>query len=93
MCKLKITEKLIQEFPLSSEVLISIVELAWDDLYSSSFGTSRLKIGKDIFLPAQATGVILEKLIAFHRAKKFPTWRGGRQFSMWIFRFDLIEFL
>ncbi|EFA68235.1 hypothetical protein CRC_03313 [Cylindrospermopsis raciborskii CS-505] len=69
------------------------MELAWDDLYSSSFGTSRLKIGKDIFLPAQATGVILEKLIAFHRAKKFPTWRGGRQFSMWIFRFDLIEFL
>ena len=50
---LEITKKLIQEFPLSSEVLISIVESAWEDLYNSSFGNSGLKIGQDIFLPAQ----------------------------------------
>jgi hypothetical protein len=79
---LEITKKLIQEFPLSSEVLISIVESAWNDLYSSSFGNSGLKIGQDIFLPAQATGVILEKLIAVHldlaKDKEYSEWRGGK---------------
>jgi len=75
---LEITNKLIEEFPLSSEVLVSIVESAWEDLYNSSFGNSGLKIGQDIFLPAQATGVILEKLIAVHLANQYSEWRGGK---------------
>ena len=75
---LEITNKLIEEFPLSSEVLVSIIESAWEDLYNSSFGNSGLKIGQDIFLPAQATGVILEKLIAVHLAKQYSEWRGGK---------------
>lgn len=75
---LEITKKLVEEFPLSSEVLVAIVETAWDDLYNSSIGNSGLKIGQDIFLPAQATGVILEKLIAVHLAKHYPEWRGGQ---------------
>lgn len=54
-----ITRQVIDEFPLSSEVLISTVEEAWKDLYSSSFGDFRLQIGRDIFLPAQAIGIIL----------------------------------
>ena len=29
---LEITNKLIEEFPLSSKVLVSIVESAWEDL-------------------------------------------------------------
>lgn len=60
------------------DVLVTVVESAWNDLYTSSFGETELCIGSDIFLPAQATGVILEKLIAVHLHKRFPKWRGGR---------------
>lgn len=72
-----ITEKLVAAFPLSSEVLVPIVHEAWNDIHSSSFGDTSLVIGKDIFLPAQATGVILERLIAVRLSKKVPGWRGG----------------
>ena len=75
---LEITNKLIEEFPLSSKVLVSIVESAWEDLYNYSFGNSGIKIGQDIFLPAQATGVILEKLIAVHLPNQYSEWRGGK---------------
>jgi hypothetical protein len=75
---LEITKKLIEEFPLSSEVLVSIVESVWNDIYTSTFGNSGLKIGQDIFLPAQATGIILEKLIAVHLANEYSEWRGGK---------------
>jgi len=73
-----ITTQLIDEFPLSSEVIISTVEEAWKDLYSSSFGDFRLQIGRDIFLPAQAIGVILERLIAVRLAHQNSGWRGGQ---------------
>ena len=72
-----VTAKLVEEFPLDSEVLVTVVQDAWRDLFSSSFGDASLRIGKDIFLPAQATGVILEKLIAVHLAKRSEEWRGG----------------
>lgn len=75
---LQITRQLVKEFPFSSEVLVSIVESAWEDLFSSSLGNSQLKIGQDIFLPAQATGVILEKLIAVTLANKYSEWRGSQ---------------
>ena len=51
-----VTAKLVEEFPLDSEVLVTVVQDAWRDLFSSSFGDASLRIGKDIFLPAQATG-------------------------------------
>jgi len=75
----KITEKLVKTFPLAMKDLVSAVEDAWEDLYTSSFGRTGLQIGADIFLPAQATGVILEKLIAVHLSDKFAGWRGGRE--------------
>ncbi|WP_152964904.1 ScaI family restriction endonuclease [Limnoraphis robusta] len=73
-----ITRQVIDEFPLSSEVLISTVEEAWKDLYSSSFGDFRLQIGRDIFLPAQAIGIILERLIAVRLAHQNSGWRGSQ---------------
>ena len=75
---LVITRQLVDEFPLSSEVLIDLVESAWKDLYSSSFGNSGLQVGRDIFLPAQATGIILERLIAVSIANQYSGWRGGQ---------------
>lgn len=72
-----ITQLLVQAFPLQMNALVEIVDAAWADLYASSFGDTELRVGTDIFLPAQATGVILEKLIAVHLHKRFPDWRGG----------------
>ena len=73
-----ITRDLVENFPLSQEEIVKTVLDAWDDFYSSSFGNGNLTIGTDIFLPAQATGVILEKLIASILENKYPdTWKGG----------------
>lgn len=74
---LDITERLVRMFPLPLDTLVEVVDAAWEDIYTSSFGETSLSIGQDIFLPAQATGVILEKLIAVHLNKRFPNWRGG----------------
>jgi len=73
-----ITRKLVDDFPISRQELVEIVSEAWKDIYTSSFGNSELCIGKDIFIPAQATGVILEKLIAIKLSNRYPkAWRGG----------------
>lgn len=74
-----ITESLVQRFPVSSATLVSVVKAAWDDLYKSSIGSSALVIGRDIFLPAQATGVILERLIAIQLSKAAAGWRPGNR--------------
>ena len=73
-----ITKQLVDDFPLSSEIIVSIVTSAWEDFFSTSFGNSGLKIGQDIFLPAQATGIILERLIAVNLANQDTRWRGGQ---------------
>ena len=76
----QITKGLVDGFPLSREEIVKTVLEAWDNFYTSSFGNGKLTIGKDIFLPAQATGVILEKLIASILENKYPKlWKGGHE--------------
>lgn len=75
----QITQQLVNEFPLAQDRLIEIVETAWEDIYCSTFGNSGLKIGQDIFLPAQAIGVILEKLIAIHLNRYDSRWRASQE--------------
>jgi hypothetical protein len=72
-----ITDKLVREFPLNQDLLVSITELAWKDIFSLRIGESDLIIGQNIYLPAQAIGVILENLIAFHLSKLDNRWKGG----------------
>ena len=73
-----ITEELVNKFPLLREEIVRVVMESWSDLYNSSFGQGKLIVGQDIFLPAQATGVILEKLISCRLAKQYPgIWSGG----------------
>lgn len=72
-----VTNRLVSEFPLNRQEIIAAVEGAWDEFYSSRIGSAGLLIGTDIFLPAQATGVILERLIAAHLAQHHDGWRGG----------------
>ena len=72
----EITEKLVSSFPINKEEIVLLVKEAWHLFYTSTLGG--LSIGKDIFLPAQATGVIIEKLIANILHAKYPTiWQGG----------------
>lgn len=71
------TRDLFEAFPLDSHFIKQIVFSSWEDIHSSSFGDTNLRIGRDIFLPAQATGVILENLIAVHLSNHAPVWRGG----------------
>ena len=74
----ELTQKLMEEFPLSYQILISVVESAWEDIFSSSIGNSGLKIGQDIFLPAQAIGVLLERLIIINLSNLDSRWRGSQ---------------
>jgi hypothetical protein len=62
------------EFPIETEQLVRCVQDAWDDLLKTQIA-GRLCIGVDFELPAQAIGVILEKLITFRVAETGP-WRG-----------------
>ena len=72
------TKALVDNFPINPDEIIDVVMEAWENLYSSSFGSGQLVIGKDIFLPAQATGVILEKLISGVLSGRYPkTWKSG----------------
>ncbi len=73
------TRMLVDDFPLDTETLCRAVLEAWDDIYSSSIGHKKLKIGLDIFLPAQAIGVIIEKLIALRLNDVDNNWRGGNK--------------
>ncbi len=73
----EITKRLLEEFPLSFDEIVAAVENAWDEFYQSRIGSVGLVIGRDIFLPAQATGVILERLVAAHLAKRHINWKSG----------------
>jgi len=73
-----ITKRLIDEFPLSSQALVDVVQAAWSDLFTSSIGQAKLVIGTDVYLPAQATGVLLERLIIYHLQRLDPKWSGGK---------------
>lgn len=72
-----VTRELVKNFPLSSENILYFVDKAWNDLFNSRIGTRGLKIGLDIILPAQAMGVLLERLIAVEMQNSIPGWRGG----------------
>ena len=72
-----IAQNLVGSFPLSTNEIVSSVQRCWQQYFSSKIGEEGLQIGVDIFLPAQATGVILERLIARDLAKTHCHWRSG----------------
>jgi hypothetical protein len=71
------TQKLVGAFPIEMAVVTECVKDAWTDLFTSRIGSAGLKIGADIFLPAQATGVLLERLITAQLRSRDKRWRGG----------------
>ncbi len=73
----KVTLELVDNFPIDMSSLVEVVHYCWEEIYATNFGSAKLVIGKDIFFPAQATGVLLEKLIAHRLNQLDATWRGG----------------
>ena len=65
------------DFPIEEKVLKKIVNDSFNELFESSVGG--LEIGKDIFIPPQATGVILEKLISKKITEMSSVWKEGIQ--------------
>ena len=75
---MSITEKLINKFPIKLNDIKNLVEKSFADYLSITISEAKLQVGRDIFFPAQATGVIIQKLIA-RKLEIFQSskWREG----------------
>lgn len=73
----KITKRLVEAFPLKSRDIVEVVHKSWTDIYATKIGSAGLRLGIDVFLPAQATGVLLERLVVGTLARTSDNWAGG----------------
>lgn len=67
----KVTKKLVNEHPLSSDILIDTVLEAWNGILKTKIA-DELQIGKDIFPTPQILGNYLHELIPVFLEKKYP---------------------
>lgn len=67
----KVTKKLVNEHPLSSDILIDTVLEAWNGILKTKIA-AELQIGRDIFPTPQILGNYLHELIPVFLAKKYP---------------------
>lgn len=73
-----VTIKLVDSFPIKKKELKEYVEEAFDEYLKMTISSLKLQVGKDIFFPAQATGVIIDKLIGVIIIKKKGNeWKSG----------------
>ena len=70
------TIKLVQQHPLSTTEVVEVVLQSWNDIFSSRFGRSAYKIGRDIFPSPQIIAFLLHELIALELSTRYPDkWR------------------
>lgn len=75
----KLTIKLIEEHPLSTEEIVDVVVSSWKSIFDSTMGTKGFKIGKDIFPKPQIMGFLLHELIPLELQARYPEkWRGDK---------------
>ena len=67
----KVTKKLVNEHPLSSDILIDTVLKAWNGILNTKIA-DELQIGRDIFPTPQILGNYLHELIPVFLEKKYP---------------------
>ena len=67
----KVTKKLVNEHPLSSDILIDTVLEAWNGILKTKIA-DELQIGRDIFPTPQILGNYLHELIPVFLEKKYP---------------------
>jgi hypothetical protein len=74
----EITNQLVLQFPVKKHEMRTVVEDSFKDYLNLTISEFKLQVGKDIFFPAQATGVIIQKLITLRLSKlRINTWRDG----------------
>ena len=74
----EITKTLVLKFPVKMYEIRKVVEDSFKDYLNLTISEFKLQIGKDIFFPAQATGVIIQKLITLKLSKlQTNTWKDG----------------
>lgn len=59
-----ITQKLLDNYPLTSETMVKVSLSAWDDIFHSGIGKGNFKIGENIFPSPQIMGFFLHELIS-----------------------------
>jgi len=75
-----VTERLVATHPLSPDELVEVVLAAWDSIFASRFGTTRLRIGKDIFPRPQIMGFLLHEIITADLEHGHPeSWAGDKR--------------
>jgi len=70
-----ITQKLVEEHPLSLDEILEISNLSWERLWSSNIG-GEIKL-TEVELPATVIGYFFQKLFALELSNRYPDeWRG-----------------
>ena len=73
---LKITKKLIEKHPLSTDELVDIVLESWEEILLLEIGKNQYRIGKDIFPKPQVMGFFLHELVPLKLENLHPgKWR------------------
>jgi hypothetical protein len=71
-----VTDRLLEEHPLSAEVLVTAVLSSWDQIFESTIGS--LRIGRDIFPQPQTMGFFLHELIPVAVSSVVEGWSRGK---------------
>ncbi len=73
------TRERLDAHPLKATEIVEVVLRAWDDIFTSSFGSKGFRIGKDITPKPQIMGFFLHELIPLELADRYPSiWRPER---------------
>src|SRR3990172_7631726 len=76
---LRVTEKLLRQFPIKTDDLVKTVLESWQDIFKSKIGQHSYHIGREIFPQPQIMGFLLHELIPLNLAARFPKkWRRGQ---------------
>lgn len=72
-----ITDTIISDHPLDEKSLVDMILLAWNNIFETSIGRNKLKIGEHIFPKPQVIGALMHELIPAEMAATYPKeWRG-----------------
>jgi len=76
-----ITKSLLDDFPLTREIMVQVTLDAWEELFHSEIGREKFRIGKDIFPRPQIIGFLLHELIPLKLHSRFPEWKKDKEVS------------
>lgn len=73
-----LTGSLLNSFPLKMENIAQIVLESWEDIFKTTVGAQKYKLGVEILPQPQIMGFLLHELIPLNLASRYPdNWRRG----------------